>query len=75
MWANVRTHHLSSDELQYLFWYHNETIMGWWNPSERIRSQGRLWTSIWLYVFSTLRKENLQPGSKTDLAGGDDLTR
>ncbi len=57
MWANVRTHQLSSDELQYLFWYHNETIMGWWNPSERIRAQGRLWTAIWLYVFKPIAKK------------------
>ncbi|WP_419660767.1 radical SAM domain protein [Desulfosarcina variabilis str. Montpellier] len=59
MWANVRTHKLSSDELQYLFWYHNENVMGWWNPSERIRSQGRLWTSIWMYVFKPLLKKIL----------------
>ena len=59
MWANVRTHHLSADELQYLFWYHNEKIMGWWNPSQRIRSQGRLWTSIWLLVFKPLLKKVL----------------
>lgn len=59
MWANVRTHKLSSDELQYLFWYHNEKIMGWWHPSERIRSQGRLWTSIWLYLFKPLLKKIL----------------
>ena len=56
MWANVRTHRLSADELQYLFWYHNETVMGWWTPSERIRTQGRLWTDIWLYAFRPLLK-------------------
>ena len=56
MWANVKTNKLSSDELQYLFWYHNQTIMGWWHPSERIRRQGRLWTSIWLYAFKPLLK-------------------
>jgi len=56
MWANVKTRKLSSDELQYLFWYHNQRVMGWWNPSERIRSQGRLWTSIWLYAFKPLLK-------------------
>lgn len=56
MWANVKTHRLSSDELQYLFWYHNQKVMGWWNPSERMRSQGKLWTSIWLYAFKPLLK-------------------
>ena len=56
MWANVKTRRLSSDQLQYLFWYHNQKVMGWWNPSEHIRSQGRLWTSIWLYAFKPLLK-------------------
>jgi radical SAM superfamily enzyme YgiQ (UPF0313 family) len=56
MWANVRTRQLSSDQLQYLFWYHNQKVMGWWNPSERIRTQGRFWTSIWLYAFKPLLK-------------------
>jgi radical SAM superfamily enzyme YgiQ (UPF0313 family) len=54
MWANVRTRQLTSDELQFLFWYHNEQVMGWWHPSERIRTQGRIWTSIWLVVFKPL---------------------
>ncbi len=56
MWANVRTRKLTSDELQYLFWYHNEKIMGWWTPSEHIRSQGKLWTAVWLYAFRPLLK-------------------
>lgn len=56
MWANIRTHKLSADELQYLFWYHNERIMGWWTPSEHVQAQGRLWTSIWLYAFKPLLK-------------------
>jgi len=56
MWANVKTRHLSSDDLQYLVWYHNQKVMGWWEPSERMRKQGRLWTSIWLYCFRPLMK-------------------
>jgi anaerobic magnesium-protoporphyrin IX monomethyl ester cyclase len=56
LWANVRTRHLSSEKLQYLFWYHRQKVMGWWEPSERIRSQGRLWTSIWLYAFRPVLK-------------------
>jgi len=51
MWANVRTRHLESDQLQYLVWYHRQKVMGWWEPSERVRSQGPLWTSIWLHGF------------------------
>ncbi|MCX5882467.1 MAG: radical SAM protein [Deltaproteobacteria bacterium] len=51
IWANVKTRHLDADQLQYLVWYHRQRVMGWWEPSERIRSQGRLWTSIWLFAF------------------------
>jgi radical SAM superfamily enzyme YgiQ (UPF0313 family) len=56
MWANVRTRHLSAERLHYLYWYHRLNVMGWWEPSERIRRQGRLWTSIWLYFFRPLMK-------------------
>ncbi len=59
MWANVKTHHLDSDELQYLVWYHRQVQMGWWEPSERVRSQGKLWTSIWLYAFKPLMKYHI----------------
>jgi anaerobic magnesium-protoporphyrin IX monomethyl ester cyclase len=56
MWANVRTHQLDSDTLQYLVWYHRQTVMGWWKPSERIRRQGRLWTGIWICFFRPFLK-------------------
>ncbi|MFH0729901.1 MAG: radical SAM protein [Pseudomonadota bacterium] len=56
MWANVRTHHMDADTLQYLVWYHRQTVMGWWTPSERIRKQGRLWTSICLFLFKPLMR-------------------
>jgi anaerobic magnesium-protoporphyrin IX monomethyl ester cyclase len=56
MWANVRTRHLSSERLHYLCWYHRLNVMGWWEPSERIRRQGRLWTSIWRFAFRPLMK-------------------
>lgn len=56
MWANIRTHRLDSDTLQYLVWYHRQTVLGWWEPSERIRRQGRLWTGIWIYIFRPLMK-------------------
>ncbi len=56
MWANVRTRHLSSERLHYLCWYHRLKVMGWWEPSERIRRQGRLWTSIWRFAFRPLMK-------------------
>jgi radical SAM superfamily enzyme YgiQ (UPF0313 family) len=56
MWANVRTHRLDSDTLQYLVWYHRQTVMGWWQPSEHSRRQGRLWTGIWIYFVRPLMK-------------------
>ena len=56
MWANVRTRHLSSEQLHYLCWYHRLKVMGWWEPSERIQRQGRLWTSIWRFAFRPLMK-------------------
>jgi radical SAM superfamily enzyme YgiQ (UPF0313 family) len=56
MWANVRTHQLDADTLQYLVWYHNEKVMGWWEPTERIRKQGKMWTGIWLYFFRPIMK-------------------
>ena len=40
MWANVKTKHLDADQLQYLFWYHRQNVLGWWEPSERVRRQG-----------------------------------
>lgn len=56
LWANVKTRHLDSDRLQYLFWYHRQVTLGWWNPSQRARNQGRVWTGIWLYAFKPILK-------------------
>jgi anaerobic magnesium-protoporphyrin IX monomethyl ester cyclase len=56
MWANVKTRHLDPDQLQYLFWYHRQKVLGWWEPSEHVRRQGRLWTSIWIYAFRPMLK-------------------
>jgi radical SAM superfamily enzyme YgiQ (UPF0313 family) len=56
LWANVKTRYLDSDQLQYLFWYHRQVTLGWWDPSQRARSQGRLWTGIWLYAFKPILK-------------------
>jgi radical SAM superfamily enzyme YgiQ (UPF0313 family) len=56
MWANVKTRHLDCDRLQYLVWYHRQKVLGWWEPSERVRSQGPLWTGIWIYAFRPLMK-------------------
>jgi radical SAM superfamily enzyme YgiQ (UPF0313 family) len=50
IWANVRTHHLDSDTLQYLVWYQRQIIMGWWEPSRHVRARGPVWTGIWIYL-------------------------
>ncbi len=56
LWANVKTKYLDSDRLQYLFWYHRQTILGWWNPSKDVQSQGSGWISIWRYFLKPLMK-------------------
>lgn len=56
IWANVRTRHLDTDTLQYLVWYHRQSIMGWWEPSHQVRARGPVWTGIWLYFFRPFLK-------------------
>ncbi len=56
LWANARTHHLSSDELQYQFWYQRQVVLGWWEPPETIRKQGMLWIWLWRFLFKPLLK-------------------
>ncbi len=60
LWANVKTRHLEAAQLQYLFWYHRQNVLGWWDPSQRTRDQGKLWTSIWIYIFRPLLKKYYQ---------------
>ncbi len=57
MWANVRTRHLSAERLQYLFWYHRQQVLGWWEPSVRVRRGGRLWTGIWRLVLRPVLRQ------------------
>ena len=56
LWANVKTKYLECDQLQYLFWYHRQNVLGWWEPSEHIRNQSPVWTSIWIYAFRPIMK-------------------
>ncbi len=56
LWANVRTKYLSSDELQYQFWYQRQVVLGWWNPPASLRKQGRLWTWIWRFLMKPFLK-------------------
>ena len=56
MWANVKTRKLDADALQYLFWYHEQTVMGWWEPPDRLREQSPLWTGIWIHFLKPIMK-------------------
>ncbi len=56
LWANVKTKHLDSARLQYLFWYHRQTVLGWWNPSKNAQKHGKGWTSIWRFIFKPVMK-------------------
>lgn len=56
LWANIRTRHLDTDRLQYLFWYYRQTVLGWWDPSDRVKGIGKLWTAIWTYLFKPILK-------------------
>ncbi|MBU4296420.1 MAG: B12-binding domain-containing radical SAM protein [Desulfobulbaceae bacterium] len=60
LWANVRTKHLDSEQLQYQFWYQRQVVLGWWNPPEPARRQGRMWTSIWRFLFKPFLKIRYQ---------------
>ncbi|RJQ85404.1 MAG: radical SAM protein [Desulfobacteraceae bacterium] len=64
MWANVRTRHLDADELQYLVWYHRQSILGWWEPSAQARAQGRLWTGIWIYLMRPLLRMRVERAAR-----------
>jgi len=55
-WANVKTRHLDSDQLQYAFWYYRYTELGWWKPSTSAGKLGRLWTSVWMYMVKPVMK-------------------
>jgi len=56
LWANVRTRYLTAEQLQYQFWYQRQVVLGWWNPPAPARKQGRLWTSIWRFLFKPFLK-------------------
>jgi anaerobic magnesium-protoporphyrin IX monomethyl ester cyclase len=43
--------------LQFLFWYHRQVTLGWWDPSSRARGQGRGWIAIWDFLFKPFLKK------------------
>ncbi len=56
LWANVRTNHLDSEQLQYQFWYQRQVVLGWWNPPAQTRNKGWAWISIWRFIVKPLLK-------------------
>jgi radical SAM superfamily enzyme YgiQ (UPF0313 family) len=59
LWANIKTHHLTDAQLQYLFWYHKQKILGWWQPSSLAKRDGWLWTGIWQHLLKPALKYNV----------------
>lgn len=56
LWANVRTKHLSADELQYQFWLQRQLVLGWLDPPDNVRKRARLWTWVWRFAFRPFLK-------------------
>jgi anaerobic magnesium-protoporphyrin IX monomethyl ester cyclase len=56
LWANVRTHHLDTEQLQYQFWYQRQTVLGWWKPPKRMKEKGWAWILIWRFGFKPILK-------------------
>ncbi len=56
LWANVKTRHLESDQLQYAFWRHRLTVLGWWKPSAFAEQHGKGWTSFWTHIVKPVMK-------------------
>lgn len=60
LWANVRTRHLSMEELQFQFWLQREQVLGWWNPPQLLRQEGRFWTSLWRFAVKPIIKRSYE---------------
>ncbi len=56
LWANVKTRHLESDQLQYAFWRERQATLGWWKPSAFADRHGKLWTSFWMHAVKPVLK-------------------
>ena len=60
LWANVRTRHLSMEELQFEFWLQREQVLGWWRPPQLLRQEGRFWTSLWRFAVKPVLKRSYE---------------
>jgi anaerobic magnesium-protoporphyrin IX monomethyl ester cyclase len=56
LWANVRTHHLDAEQLQYQFWYQRQVVLGWWKPPKQMKNKGWAWVLIWRFAFKPILK-------------------
>lgn len=56
LFANVRTHHLSAEELQYSFWYHRQTVLGWLKlPTPKVQTISN-WVVLWTYLIMPIMR-------------------
>lgn len=51
LFANVKTQHLSSEELQYSFWFNRETLLGWLKVPPGKGKIISYWVVIWEYFI------------------------
>jgi radical SAM superfamily enzyme YgiQ (UPF0313 family) len=56
LWANVRTKHLDSSQLQFLFWYHRQRVLGWWKPPTGPSKLKSSWSFLWTWIFKPVLK-------------------
>jgi radical SAM superfamily enzyme YgiQ (UPF0313 family) len=56
LWANVRTKHLDASQLQFLFWYHRQKVLGWWKPPTGPSKWQSGWSFLWTWIFKPILK-------------------
>lgn len=72
LWANIRTRHLDSDQLNYLFWYHKNNRLRGLEPSQFVKkSYGKFWLGVWKFGISPFLQ--LVEGNKLKKYGWEGL--
>jgi radical SAM superfamily enzyme YgiQ (UPF0313 family) len=51
LFANVKTRHLSSEELQYSFWFNRETVLGWLKAPKGKEQRITRWVILWTFFI------------------------
>jgi len=54
--ANVKTHHLSSEELQYSFWFYRQTVLGWLKQPSGKGQTISCWVVLWTWFIMPIVK-------------------